>query len=227
MTTYAYPGLPPLTWHHVGHANLMSFLKRLGATFPTPGKLIVAGSSAGGFGALANYPAFRWYWKDAKSYLVDDSGPPLVGDAVPADSRAKWYQNWGMGSTLDAFCKECRTDMSAGMANLKKLYPDDRIALLSYVQDLTIREFFGTFTITPPSVTPMDATSFETELRLLGSTIVDPPATSGNARYFFTKGTGHPLLIPDPSAIATPSPGLAAWLELMLSDDTTWASATD
>jgi hypothetical protein len=47
-----------------------------------------------------------------------------------------------------------------------------------------------------------------------------------NARWFFTSGDGHPPL-DDPGRIGSPSPGLAGWLELMLSDDPAWASASD
>jgi hypothetical protein len=229
-TTYVAPpllaGLPSITWRHSGHANLMAFLKRLGATFPAPGKLVVAGSSAGGFGALANYPAFRWYWPSATSYLVDDSGPPLIGDAIPSSTRAAWYASWNMGASLDAFCTGCRTDMSQGLVELAQRFPQDRIALLSHLQDATIRDFFGTYTLSPPSFNPMDATTFETQLRLLGTSVMAPTAKE---RWFFTSSptpTYHPTL-DDPIQVTTPDPGLAPWLEQMLSDDAAWASVSD
>jgi hypothetical protein len=69
----------------------------------------------------------------------------------------------------------------------------------------------------------MPASQFAAELRRLGTTVMDPLP---NARYFFTAGSGHPTL-DDPDAIATPAPGLAAWLELMLSDSPEWRSASD
>ena len=153
---------------------MLAFLKRLGATFPAPRKLVVAGSSAGGFGALANYPAFRWYWPDAVSYLVDDSGPPLAGAAIPASTRAAWYASWDMGASLDAFCPSCQADFSQGLRALAARYPQDRIALLSHLQDLTIREFFGTYTLSPPSFNAMPATDFEAALRALGTDAMDP-----------------------------------------------------
>jgi hypothetical protein len=232
VTTYDPPALlsslPSITWHHVGHANVTAFLRRLGPTFTEPGKVIVAGSSAGGFGSLANYPAFRGYWPSAKSYLVDDSGPPLAGDAIPAETRAAWYASWNMGASLDSFCPECRTDMSAGMARLAADYPGDRIALLSHLRDGVISGFFGTYSYSPPSFSPMDPAAFETALRSLGADVMDP--ATGNAKYFFTLGitggTGHPTL-DDPTDITTPDPGLESWLELMLSDSTSWASASD
>lgn len=230
VTTYTspVPGLPPITWHHVGHANMKAFLKRLGATFTTPGKVVLAGSSAGGFGSLANYDLFRAYWPAAKSYLIDDSGPPLVGNAIPPSSRNAWYASWNMGASLDGFCPGCRTDMSQGLREIATRHPDDRVALLSHLQDEVIRGFFGTYTLSPvPSFTPMDAAAFETALRDLGTTVMAP---SAKQRYFFTLGdtlgTGHPIL-EDPPVFTTPSPGLEAWLQLMLSDDPGWTSVAD
>ncbi|WP_242333200.1 pectin acetylesterase-family hydrolase [Anaeromyxobacter sp. SG66] len=227
VATYASPiqGRPSVTWHHVGHANVLAFLKRLGATFPSPAKLVVSGSSAGGFGSLSSYSAARRYWPHAKGYLVDDSGPPLAGAAIPASTRDTWYARWGMGASLDGFCPGCRTDLSQGLRELAERYPGDRIALLSHLQDLTIRGFFGTFTLLPsPAFTPMPADRFEAELRLLGTSVMDP-ATS-NAKYFFTTGDAHPTL-EDPTVVTTPAPGLEAWLELMLADSAAWESETD
>jgi hypothetical protein len=219
------PGVPSITWHHVGHANVKAFLERLAPTFPHPGKLVVAGSSGGGFGSLANYTTFRASWPDAKAYLVDDSGPPLIGDAIPVVTRAAWYASWNIGASLDGFCPECPADMSAGLREIVSRYPQDRVALLSHLQDSVIRGFFGTITLTPaPAITPMPADTFEAQLRLLGTSVMDPATTT--AKYFFTVGTSHPTL-EDPTAIVTPSPGLQAWLDLMLSDSAAWASASD
>lgn len=226
VTTYTAPGLPAVTWHHVGHANLMSFLKRLGPTFPTPGKLLVSGSSAGGFGALLDYPAFRWYWPNAKGYLLDDSGPPLIGNAVPAGTRAAMYASWNLGAALDYGCPGCRSDLSQGMVEVEQRWPNDRIALVSHLQDLTIREFFGTITASPPYVTPMDATVFHAQLGLLRTSVMDGKT---NARAFYTSSptaTAHPAL-DNPAAVTSPGTGLTAWVQQMVSDDTNWVSLTD
>jgi hypothetical protein len=226
VTTYAsiVPGLPSITWHHVGHANLLAFLRRLAPTFPNPGKLVVAGSSAGGFGSLSNYPWVRWYWPSPRSYLVDDSGPPLAGDAIPASTRAAWYSAWNIGASLDAFCPSCASDLSQGLREVERRFPEDRVALLSHLQDETIRGFFGTITQSPPFVAPMSASAFEAALRSLGASVMDP--ATPNAKYFFAAGTAHPTL-EDPPAVTSPAPGLAAWLELMLSGSPGWTSAAD
>jgi hypothetical protein len=228
VTTYTSPrwlSLPSVTWHHVGHANVLAFLQRLGATFPAPARVIVSGSSAGGFGALANYAAFRWYWPAARSYLVDDSGPPLIGDAVPAASRAAWYACWDLGVSLDPFCPGCQADLSRGLTALAGLYPDDRIAVVSHLQDAVIRAFYGT--ASGSSFAAKSAATFEAELRQMGTTVLDPATPNG--KYFFTSSptpTGHAALV-DPSTVTTPGTGLNAWLQAMLSDDPGWASASD
>jgi hypothetical protein len=227
VTTYPPPagaGLAgDLTWHHVGHDNVVAFLRRLGPTFPHPRKLVVAGSSAGGFGALVAYPLFRTRWPDAQAYLVDDSGPPLQGDAIPASSRAGWYASWDLGAALDPVCPACRQDFSQALAGLLRRYPADRMALVSHLQDAVIRAFYGTATLGPPPVIgPVPAATFEAELRQLGAVVDAAP----NGRTFFTAGDGHPTL-DDPGRQATPAPGLPAWLELMVSDAPGWTSASD
>ncbi len=219
VTTYS----PSVTWHHVGHANIKAFLRRLGPTFPDPRKLVIAGASGGGFGSLANYTTFRAQWPNAKGYLVDDSGPPLIGDAIPSLSRAAWYLTWNLGASLDTFCPDCRTDMSAGLREIARRHPSDRLALVSHLHDKVIRAFFGTVDFSGLSFNLMPADEFEAELRKLGTTVMDPTA---NAKYFFTAGDGHPTL-EDPTVVRTPAPGLASWLELMLSDSTSWTSLSD
>jgi hypothetical protein len=217
------PGGPAPTWHHAGRANVTAFLRRLAPTFPSPRKLVVAGASGGGFGTLANYERFRAAWPAARGYLVDDSAPPLVGDAIPSTTRSAWYSSWNLGASLDPFCPECRSDLSSALREIARRHPSDRIALVSHLSDEVIRGFYGSIFVSPPSIGPMPASQFAAELRRLGTTVMDPLP---NARYFFTAGSGHPTL-DDPDAIATPAPGLAAWLELMLSDSPEWRSASD
>jgi Pectinacetylesterase len=196
-----------IEWHHVGHANVMRFLERLGATWPSPRKLVVAGSSAGGFGALANYEAFRWYWPDASGYLVDDSGPPLVGDDIAASMRDAWYDAWHLGASLDPFCVDCRDDMSAGITAIAKAHRGDRVALLSHVDDLVMSTF-------------LEQVQLGTALRRLESTVFAP----AGARVFYAPGTDH-MLLPTLTAETSGGTTLADWLEADFSDAAGWADA--
>ena len=48
--------------HHKGRPNLVAFLKRVTATLPDPEKVVLSGSSAGGFGAAASYDVVHSYF---------------------------------------------------------------------------------------------------------------------------------------------------------------------
>ena len=67
--------------------------------------------------------------------LVDDAGPLLEGDGIPADHRAAWYANWHLGDVVDPLCADCRADLSRLYPALVAKYPQDRMALLTSLQD--------------------------------------------------------------------------------------------
>ena len=216
VRTYSYL-VDSVTWRHKGHANVLAFLKRLGATFPAPRKLVVAGSSAGGFGALVNYEAFRWYWPDAQGYLIDDSGPALVNNDVPADFRQGWFDAWRLGVATDPFCLDCRTNLSSAFTELADMHRDDRIAFVSHTQD----KVMGPFMLSTGSL-------FEADLRQLERDVLRPTA---NVRAFYELLDDHMMLTPlTPLGTAdytashvTGTTGLDAWLQAML-DDQPWDS---
>jgi hypothetical protein len=223
VVTYGFPP-DEITWRHKGHANVMAFLKRLAATFPNPGRLVVAGSSAGGFGALVNYEAFRWYWPDADAFLVDDSGPALVNNDVPADFRQAWFANWRINVATDPFCAACRDDLSAAWTELASMHRRDRLAFLSHTQD----------GVMGPFMLDTDA-RFEEDVRQLEAEVL---RTTANARAFYDAGGDHMLLTPVDACgagswVASHAAGAAApvsldvWLERMLSGDAAWATAMD
>jgi Pectinacetylesterase len=208
VAAYLGPG-DSRTYHHVGHANIVAFVKRLAATWPSPRKLVVSGGSAGGFGSVVNYDTFRRAWPGAETYLVDDSGPPLERGAIPQGLLNAWYESWRLDLALDPICGEaCRTDHSAGLAAVLAKYPADRIALLSSLQDQVIA---GYFVLSGPQL--------EQELRRLAADVLDP---APNARYFFVPGSSHTML-KTPAAFSQGVP-LLTWLGQQVSGDPAWIS---
>jgi hypothetical protein len=202
------------TWRFGGRENLVKDLAWLSAHLPVaPGKLVVSGSSAGGYGTLLAHLLARTTWPDAKGYLIDDSGPPLVGDAVPPSLRSAWYAAWGLESTLGATCPGCADDLSLSVDAVAAAYPDDRLALLSYRQDATIRYFMN----------GMSSPAFDAALLELVGLRITPHA---NARAFLLDGTSH-VLLPGAASIESGGVNLADWLDLMLSDDAGWATVGD
>lgn len=198
--------------HHKGRPNLIAFLRRIAATIPAPGKLVVTGSSAGGFGSALNHDVVRAFFPKAKSYLLDDSGPPMIGDAIPKELRAKWFASWRLDLTLSKLCPECDRDFSTLVPILAKRYPSDRMALLSYTQDGVIRKFFG----------DQSAMQFQQNLTTMSTTLLDPLP---NFRYYFAAGTGHTFLF-TPALTTVKGVSLLSWITQMGSDDPKWNSVT-
>jgi hypothetical protein len=207
-----YEGNTTKTHYHYGHANAKEFAQRIKPTFEKPGKVVIAGSSAGGFGAFFNYDLFRRYYDgdDQKVYLLDDSGPPLIGDAIPGDYRDAWYREWNLGGILDPLCGvECESDFSVGMTKLAAKYPKDRMALLSTTRDQTIRTYF--------QKSPED---FAVALLQMASTRIDP---IDHFRYFFLDSAAHTML-GDPEDFTQNDVMLLHWLGQFVNDDPAWVS---
>ena len=205
-----YDVLGPRTYAHVGRRNVEALLPRLRATWPAPARVVISGSSAGGYGATLNYDLFRRAYPDAQVALVDDAGPLLENDGIPADERAAWYANWHLGDVVDPQCLDCRGDLSRLYPALTAKYPRDRMALLTSLQDQTIRTYF---------LIALGA-DFEQRLRTM---ITDRLAPTATFRTFAIPGDSHTLL----GGLATQTSGgvtLETWLARMGSGDPAWAS---
>lgn len=199
-TTYARR-----TLQHRGRANVAAFAARIAATFPGARRIVVAGSSAGGYGALVNYDLLRRRWPRAQGFLIDDSGPALRG--VPRQAvREAWWRAWGTPWASDGFCPACRDDVAAVWAALAGRWPGDRIAFLSSLRDDTMVWYLRT-----------DADTFERALR---ATLREVLAPLPGARAFTVPGDGHTMLL---------APGehdrLWEWLAGMVDGDAGWRSA--
>jgi len=196
-------------FHHKGRANVTAYLTRLAATVPPGGKIVVSGSSAGGFGSNMVYDLFHHYFPGSKIYLLDDSGPLFVGDAIQPALRSSWYASWGLDRTLGPICPTCKQDMSALVSNLAAQFPSDRMALLSYTQDGVIRTYFG-----------QTEAEFQANLYSLAASKLDPLP---QARYYFVTGTGHTFL-GKPSATTAQGVPLWTWITQFVNDDAAWTS---
>jgi pectinacetylesterase len=209
IATYTGGGMSR-TYYHKGHANVVAYLPRIAATFPSARKVVISGASAGGYGALYNYATMRAYWTGSKVYLVDDSGPPLETGVTNSALRDAWFASWKLDTVLVAFCGEqCRTDFSFGLSALAATYPNDRLALLSSLQDQTIRSYFG-----------LTAAQFQTALLQMSADRLDP---TSNFKYFFVTGSSHTMLA-NPARFTSASVPLWDWLRRDIEDDDAWAS---
>lgn len=194
------------TIHFHGKRNMEAYLQRLAPTFPDVDHVVVAGSSAGGFGAAVSWPAVKAAFPGIRVDVIDDSGPPVD----PAEGRwAEWIDVWGL--TMPPDCPECGESVRA-LRNYYRRFLDDqgsRIAFISYARDTVIATFMGILPIV-----------FEERINALCDEFGDEP----QAQCFIIRGRLHTLLI---AGTENESGGLPLWrwLEQMLDGDEEWTNA--
>lgn len=204
----SYPGAPR-AWHHKGRVDVQKALDYIAASLPAPGRLVVSGASAGGFGSLLAFDAFRRRFPSVKGYAVDDSGPLLVGNDISPVIRAAWFASWRLDEVILPLCPDCALDMSKLYPTLAKKYPGDRISLLSSTRDLVIRSFF---VLTPAQ--------FEAAVRQLATEVIAPLP---NAKTFLVPGETH-TMVGAPQQFTSGGVPLVEWLRREVEDDPAWQS---
>jgi hypothetical protein len=204
-----YPGAPR-RWHHKGRVNVARAIDWLDANLGAPPKVVVSGASAGGFGALITFDAVRRRWPQARGYLVDDSGPPLVRDDLSPAVRAAWFVSWRLDEVLLPLCgTACLEDLSEIFPVLSRKYPQDRLSLLSSTRDSVIRSFVL-----------LEPARFEDALLRLTTEVIAPLP---NARTFLVTGSSHTLL-GAPASFTAGGVRLDEWLRRQVEDDPAWSS---
>ncbi len=212
VVTYT-SGSQSLTVNHKGHTNIIAFLERVAATWPTPARFVVAGASAGGYGTLFNYDTFRLYWPNQKMYLLDDSGPAFAGvDFFSPPYLANTWTLWNVQEALADICPDCESDLSYIYGALERWYPNDRKSLLSH---------------TPDPKTGANAAT----LRSTSATALEP-----NRWKWFYGGSGHTFIAAVPgnqsrtdmetTTIVSAGVPLKAFIRAQVDDNPSWSSVT-
>ena len=94
----------------MGYHNYGLFLESFGPAFPGMDKILLTGSSAGGFGALFNGErTVDYFEKDGKQrvFIVSDSGVPLRDKYMATCLQNNWRTYWGMNDAFPKACKGC------------------------------------------------------------------------------------------------------------------------
>jgi hypothetical protein len=192
--------------NHVGYTNISALLPPLVATVHLPSRVVLAGSSAGGFGATYNYAQVQHAFGPARVDLIDDSGIYL-GQGVNTNDAVMRTQ-WNLAATTPAGCSGCATSFDALVPFYAASYPTHRFAMLSYTQDSTIPSFDG-----------ISTSQFTTALDAEASAHFDPAPP---VKYFFDNAQGHVLWFKP--TLAQNNVTELQWLTQMVSDDASWAS---
>lgn len=189
---------------HGGARNFQRLAARLAAAWPATTRVVLAGGSAGGYGAVLNWDRALDAFPRARVDVVDDSGPPFPPPHFAPALLADWGGAWGLAATVPADCPTCATDLSAHVAHGLARARGGRIGLLSSVGDAVIASYLG-----------LDAVGIGRGLAALSR---NAPVGFG---AFLVPGDGHVLL---GGPFIAGGQDAFGWLTHMLSDDAAWGS---
>lgn len=193
------------TYHH-GTRNVSLFLQRLMPTFATADRIWLTGSSAGGVGAMLNWPKFIAAFPSARVDVLDDGGQ--LCDANNGRAR-DWRRAWALPVPPD--CPECATSLAANVVWMHRTYAAGRRSgLLATLQDSTLRGFYTT-----------NATNFETATRALLTQAYDPNPTT---KYFVLPGSMHTFWGGYSTIAAADGTRLRDWITAWATDDASWSN---
>jgi hypothetical protein len=216
----------------VGYANVGADLDLIVPQSKDVRRVILAGSSAGGFGALMNYERTQAAFGTTPVHLLDDSGPPLHDMYLTPCLQQMFRDAWNLDAALPAGCAACNQADGGGLENalgyLADAHPDRRLALVTSTRDGTIRSFYGygypdCVAGAAGNLMPEDAFAAGiTELRDVAL------APHPNFRVYSKDSVDHVWLLYEPETISPHSDGtgehLADWLHAMLDESADWTS---
>lgn len=169
------------TFHH-GRWNLATAIDAIRRDLGSPGEIVVAGSSAGGYGTFAGYGAARVAFPDAKIRWLDDAGPGIQNLEASEDVRNR-ASNWGFTEIIPPSCTRCtETGQYTWMIDWA-LERDAtlRVGMYSTLQDGVIRSFLG---LTGPQYQDL----------LVGVTDSVVAEQTERFRRYFPQGSSHTIL---------------------------------
>jgi hypothetical protein len=131
----------------LGYQNLDVFLSRIVPTFSGAQQVLLAGSSAGGFGILLNADHVARWFAPTPITLLSDSGPPMSNSVVAPCLEQTWNDLWGFEASVlhdcAGDCPDTGDYMIDDLFHFFWRYPSLRGGLISSSQDSTINFFFS------------------------------------------------------------------------------------
>jgi hypothetical protein len=137
---------PPITFRHNGYNNSVAALNFLHTRFPSIGKLLVTGFSAGGVATnTIFYQARRTLVPTVKAYLLNDSGPVFP---APNSSYSSWQlhqtitTSWNMASLFSQLPAPFNpTNYGSINQMVAQQFPNDLMAYTGYSSDYNFSRF--------------------------------------------------------------------------------------
>jgi hypothetical protein len=194
--------------HFVGYTDMGAYLARIVPTFPSASRVILAGSSAGGFGAGINWWRTQQAFGSIRVDLIDDSGTVIPDDAeAGAFDFAPERAAWNLAAALPPGCTTCDRDLSTAYGYYDSVFASHRGALLSYTEDSVLPTFFGITTAEFTNGLDQDLASYFQPSDALKSFVV---GASGHVLWF------------SPQLATSTNVTVEQFVTQMVSDDPSW-----
>jgi hypothetical protein len=136
------------TQQFVGFPNTLKITEYLGQNFSDAPRVLLSGTSAGGFGTITAYAPLADNFPGVPVTLIDDSGPFVDSNAALAPCYQLLLRLlWNANEAIPADCDDCNGFLGDGISNilpyLAGAYPLGRFGLFSTMEDATICDYWG------------------------------------------------------------------------------------
>jgi hypothetical protein len=201
--------IPDMNRAHHGLSNLSASLDVAREKFPNPKRILLTGSSAGGYGTIWATTLVRLIYPKAKLYVFNDAGIAISNPASPDGFRSVLGE-WGAAKFIPESCAACKSTphLTQWMSwNLDHM-PNIKIGMFSAYEDSVIA---GTFLMLDPAM-------FKQELLEQTAKVVE--ADPKRAKRFLVAGTQHTVGNLNTTVVGDVSVG--QWLQQMIDEDPAW-----
>ncbi len=196
--------------HHKGASNLAAYLALVAPAYCDATRITLAGSSAGGFGAVFNYHQVAAAFPGVPIDLIDDSGPTMRPPHMSQATQQTLRAAWGSAAGVPPGCAGCETEWHRFLPFLAAQHPTRRFSLISSVADYSIGTFFG---FTPQT--------YQIAIADLADAVIAPLP---NMKVFYLPGNEHVWLGRNLGGTASGGVTLSTFLHRQLGGDPGWAN---
>jgi hypothetical protein len=189
----------------VGYTNMTQYLARIVPTFPNTTRVLLAGQSAGGFGAALQYvQTTRNFGAGIPVDLLDDSGPLMGNPTLAACLEQQMTTLWNLGPFISQDCgSDCNDTANALLLyweHLPKTYPNARFGFVDSTGDSVISTFFGFGAQNCTGFTAITPAAYEAGLLDMRTQV----SADANAGLFLFGGTAHTSIVAAYTTRTTP-----------------------
>ena len=213
----SFPVGTPFTLQHRGFDNFMSVLAWMKASGDKPQQILVTGSSAGGYGATANFPWIAETFKSARVSLLADASQGVTTTAF--DTGTPGRNSWNPQLAPWVFGPPPSAARGGELISLlAAAYPQSKIAQFTTPLDGVQIGFYGVMKqfYGPGGSCPNPAADWNQQML---ADLKPTTASTPNFRHYVAAGNYHTIMrSPLYYTEARPGPNFAGWLGNMLAD---------